>query len=1276
MGGREHRPSPRRPCAGGELGDDERGGAPAAAASGDPTPAGPPSLPPSVGALPPPRAAETSDPWLDTEPDRSASQGSAAVEAFECPSGREDDTERSLRPPPLPADVRDHPADSQGQAVSTAAAPDGEDPEVGRKPPRERAAAARLRELQRELQECDDSASRARLLLRVGELSERLRDDVTALAAFRGALLHDPRAVAAADGAQRVCHEPRERAELAALLLECVERLDEPSEQLSLLMRVAALYREDDDVDRAVVVLETANSFAVADPEVERELSRLQARQRARLVPAPSEILGFERALETENDASRRAAIYCEMAALWRAKPDQWEREAESLERAVALDRHNEQAFGRLTQVYREAREYGKLLRLLQARIEVTPGYRARLLREVAELYDGPLERPVRAIEVYLELYTLDRDDLGSLRALARLTQQLQAWDRAEDALSRLARRADNVAERVEALHQLGRIYQGPLDDELAAERCFSQALELDPSDPGCLGELLALYRSRGDWGKAVQAMQRGAERASNSRRRALLFFEAALGALHHLEDRDLAEALFEQTLECDENHIRAADQLADLYLARERFDQLGEVLQLLHDRRERLGRRLRARTDLRLGLLAEQRGEMQRALEHFRSAHAADDSDQAALHGVARALVATEQWQAAFDTYRTLIAGEQPLTGEELVEALYQAGRSAQALGYQRRGRALYGRVLELVPRHEGALEALAELQAEGRDFEAALRAKQAMLEQAQGQRRFELLLQIGDLLGRELRRLDAAVAAYREALEIDPDSRAVLSRLIDVYSEAERWEPTVEACLRLAQLERKPAVRSRYFAAAAVFCRDKLGDPVRALDHYEQALDCDPRQLKCFEAIDKICTRRRDWKRLERAYGRMIKRLDAKANPRLAAVLWHNLGEVLRTRRRDFEGAIAAFEAALRLEPNDQRRRILAELYLLVGSRYRPKAIDAHHALIDRAPHDIALYHELYRLYLEVGRYDPAWCICAALVLLGKADPGQQHFYQQHRRRHMVRATKRITSGMWRGLLEHPDQDPMLGALFAALVPLALSLYERPVDARQLKSKDRLDPADDGELVRRLAYLRSVLDVPAFEIYTPRSAEGGVDLIVDAGRPVLLVGRDLVSAGGERATTFMLANALSRSRPDVYLREVCGSLERLQQLYLAACKLFDSEVSIPGRMIADVDALAAQLQAQAHPSQFEQLRSLAKRARGRSHADLEQWWYCVRSTSERCGLLLSQDLELAVRLTTLDASGILPPQRRVRRLLQFAVSQSYFELRDKLGLQLESFR
>ena len=101
----------------------------------------------------------------------------------------------------------------------------------------------------------------------------------------------------------------------------------------------------------------------------------------------------------------------------------------------------------------------------------------------------------------------------------------------------------------------------------------------------------------------------------------------------------------------------------------------------------------------------------------------------------------------------------------------------------------------------------------------------------------------------------------------------------------------------------------------AAGNIANYELHTTDEAVEFYNQALDDDPDDLKAFERIDKIMTAKKDWRNQERNYRKMIKRLGNEPPPDkkpTQIALWHALGEIYRSRLKDYKSATAAFEVA----------------------------------------------------------------------------------------------------------------------------------------------------------------------------------------------------------------------------------------------------------------------------------------------------------------------------------------------------------------------------
>ena len=139
------------------------------------------------------------------------------------------------------------------------------------------------------------------------------------------------------------------------------------------------------------------------------------------------------------------------------------------------------------------------------------------------------------------------------------------------------------------------------------------------------------------------------------------------------------------------------------------------------------------------------------------------------------------------------------------------------------------------------------------------------------------------------------------------------------------------VDTLPSIAELETKPEIKARYVFTQAQIYRDKLEDPDRAVELFNEALDLNPSYLEAFERINKILTQQKNWKQLERSYRKMIHRIAGKGNADLEHTLWHQLGLIYRDRLQQTRRG----DRGLQDGGDDQARtsrsmhQILAELY-----------------------------------------------------------------------------------------------------------------------------------------------------------------------------------------------------------------------------------------------------------------------------------------------------------------------------------------------------------
>jgi tetratricopeptide (TPR) repeat protein len=1136
----------------------------------------------------------------------------------------------------------------------------------------------RVRDLELCLQMAGDVGERVELLLDLGEINLEHLDDRTAAArAYEEALQLDPRSARAIDALDRIRRAEGRTEDLIELLINQTEKLELPQDQAVLLHRVAQLYERLDEPEKAVITLEAARKADPHNAEIAAHLEELTRPPEPTQPKDQVELLLFQ--LEQVRTDSERLEIYERLASTYQQRGEA-ARAAACLEQVLTLDPRRQACLRQLEQHYGQTADVKALVSTLERHVEVaSPQERAGLYQQLARLYEDPLGDTIKAREAYRHLLAVDPENGRALQAIARLSELLEDWPAVVVAIEEQARRDENPATRAEQLYRLSSILLEQLGENEAAEARLVEAAEVAPAHARTVARLTEIYRARGDWGKVVKLMLRAESNSVSPLERAHLLYEAGLAAQEGLDDEERAIELFQRTLEVDPDHAAAALPLSELYWRRGRHEENLPVLEVLLRKTDPADIETLRTVHHRLGVAADALGREEQAVKHYQQATRLDPAFVPALRGMATLAFRGGRWRDALSYFARVLDQRALLDTAGLADALHGMGVCCRELGDREQAIQWMQQVLEVDRSRTAVVDELAALHQEASNWEAAVQLKTEQLESAEEERRFDLLREIAEIHRRHHNRPDLAEQALKDALALRPDHHGILHELIELYSETERWPETIRSCARMAELESDAKLRAKYHFTIAVIYRDRIDDADQALEYFNRVLDDDPEQLSAFEAIDALCTRRRAWKQLEQSYGRMIKRLPQEGQTPLKIMLWHNLGEILRSRRRDFEGAAAAFEVAARLDPeNLERRRILTELYVSLGAKYVPQAIAAHHELLLQEPDRLELYHTLRKLYMESGDYDRAWCICMALALLKHADREEQGFFQQYRRQRIRQAKVALAEELWRRHVHHADQHPYINAIFAILTPVLAATTARPPAHYGLKSKELRGAAhEELPCVRIFDYVTAVLMVARANLYLRPDRPEGLLMAHTQEVPSFVAGGPLLQCTSEKELAFVIGKQLAYLRPEHFLRNALPTKGQLQTVLLAAMKLFQPDLPLPDAHARIVGPIVERIQRTLQPGPLEQLAQLVHRFSAgdplQNEVNITRWWNAIDLTSDRVGFILCNDLELAASMISADSSGSeLSPAERVRHLVQYATSESYLTLRGRLALTI----
>jgi tetratricopeptide (TPR) repeat protein len=745
-----------------------------------------------------------------------------------------------------------------------------------------------------------------------------------------------------------------------------------------------------------------------------------------------------------------------------------------------------------------------------------------------------------------------------------------------------------------------------------------------------------------------------------------------------------------------DLEHERDAALLAERYAREQRWHDLEPVIDRLVRRgglaAERLGL---SRADLHYhaGRAALELGKYDKAVHHYGEALEFEPVHLAALIERARAAAGCDRWDAAHDFYgqALLVQRSERRPARVLAETLFRMGAAREKTGLPEAAVTLYQAALDVHSSHAGALAAGCRLHRAAGDLVATERLLRAALDRLEGARRVEILIELADLRGRFFADAETAAAMCREARGLAPDERPVLLAFVEHCFAAGQAEDAIAALDQLASAEPSHLERGKYLQLAAVLAAERSVDQAVRLFH--DALDCffaphrmPPAAMRAgcmvaFREIDRLLRGRRQWKRLEREYRAMIKRLpsDAAELPRL----WADLGAIYRTHLGHGEAAIQSFEVAAALEKDRlTHHRILIDLYQGFQSDELDKLIERRKKLLAAEPFNHEHYSALRALWTKTKELDRTYTACRALVLLGRADRSEVAFFRRFRPGGVVWPRRGLTQRDW-ARLRHPNEDPLVSAI--------MGLCAEPVAMLSAMTARRMRLSDDESIsydhVRHLyRQVAGALGVGSPAVFVMPEMLGDVVLAnLRRGQiltPAFAIGCHMYQGRSNAQMVQGMARALSYARPSAYLRLLLGGQTGSAKLLAAVWAAARATAVRGATQGVSLDGVASEMQAalgrRAHRGVWlAELSAALRRVRERVDVpvDLQGWARAVDATARRAGLLLSGDLKAAAADLSREPmfAQKVKRERRLADLLVHSVSDEHQEMRRELGLAVD---
>jgi tetratricopeptide (TPR) repeat protein len=710
---------------------------------------------------------------------------------------------------------------------------------------------------EREATALGDRPGAAELLFEAGRVfEERLGEAEAALGLYRRAFSASRRFLPNLRALHRLAEAGGDQALLAEALSAEAELAEDPAARAGFLEQRAAVLQ----------TTEGAPAPAPAPPVPARppppptplEAAQADADSAAAASDDPGLVDAYRRCAEAAGDA--RVAAHYLLAASEVATEGLRDSGGAGILALAAFARCPEDPLVRSAARLHAART-GDLLSLAEvlradAREAQGPGA-AVALTELARVEER-LGHGDQAADSLEKAWTVAPDEPRVLSELARLREARREWAAAADALEALAaahmarggpgHRLEAVAAKLRRIE----IEEAQLANPEAAMRACRDVLVLDPAQRTALAVLGRLCAGAGDWEGVLAAFRAEAEAARDPRERAQRTFKAAQVLDERLANPAEAALAYRSALAQDPELLAARSALERLLEREGRIEELCHLIE----------------AEITPDATPAEEVDTLFRLARLEEEHQTDPA--AGARRYRRILELEPGNPAALRALRLSL--ERSGSGSDLAETLAEEARRANprrrlAL-LQRRAEVLEelagdaGRALEaweeiraLQPDHIPALRALGRLHAAAGRWDAVAAQFHAQADATHDPAHAaEMLLRAAEIEERRLSRPDTAVALYREVLTLQPSHPLALQCLTRIYRTRDEHESLTEVLLALASSRESPPERAAILAELGDICAERLRDPRRAVEAYEEALRADPGCLPALRALERL--------------------------------------------------------------------------------------------------------------------------------------------------------------------------------------------------------------------------------------------------------------------------------------------------------------------------------------------------------------------------------------------------------------------------------------
>jgi len=713
--------------------------------------------------------------------------------------------------------------------------------------------------LDKEVDATDDAERKVSLRYQVAGLWEReLAAPERAVDSYLQILDLDPTNLPALKSLEKLYNSLSRWAELAEVYGREVELFDEADIKVVMLSKAANLWeRKVGDRGHAI---ESLRRVLEIDPD---HLPAIRGLQRLYFETEDWEPLieAYVQEVPLEGDASRQVSLYQAIGEIYEMKLGRAEKAVESFQKILELQGEHQPALQALGRIYANLGEWERCVEVGAREASLAPDAAAgaSLNLRVGEIFFDKLQAPDRALEHFRRSIELEPGNRQAISAAARVLEGEERWDELFELKAHEERVASKGEDRASVLCELGALAAEKLGREDDAVRAYETALQAESGYLAALTPLAELYFARQQWKDVAplltQIGDHQAEQASPGEL-ALLRYRQGWVA-EQLSDAHEAREFYGAAIELDPALIDARTALAELLVREEDWAGAMPHLEAVAEARSaEVPPEEAAGLWHRVGTVARDAEEAERAIAAFEKAVEADAGHLPSLDALAEAYESGEQWDQAVGVYDRLLditkeaglrSGLLSRVGALLVERVDDAAGAVIRLA----------EAAELAPDDHEVQTRLLDAHRKAGQWQEAVDYVSRLLDAEDDPSRAAVFsVALGDLYRDGLEEPDKAMQAYGDALTRDPGNEGAQQALVAFHERDGSWDKLAEQFKQIADtiVDGRAASKARLLKALGSLYREKLDDAEQAVVVLREAAELDRDDLDVHQALVEL--------------------------------------------------------------------------------------------------------------------------------------------------------------------------------------------------------------------------------------------------------------------------------------------------------------------------------------------------------------------------------------------------------------------------------------